>query len=57
MSHQVQLTLKGWGIKLYLLKEGIFMDTFLKHYNDQDGSCFLAKINLPPCFFFFFIEV
>ena len=56
MSHQVQLTLKGWGIKLYLLKEGIFMDTFLKHYNDQDGSCFLAKINLPP-WFFFFIEV
>ena len=55
MSHQVQPTLNGWGIKLYLLKEGIFMDTFLKHYNDQGGPSSLQR--LISLLDFFFIEV
>ena len=29
MSHQVQPMLKDWGIKLYFLKEGVFVDMFL----------------------------
>ena len=52
MSHQVQSTLTGWEIKLYFFKEGISVNIFLNHRNDQDKSLFLKRLISLPAFFF-----